>query len=255
MKFIKALLLVVLLLLGLAVVAVALFPASAAIGWLGGKLGPVQLEDVGGTVWDGHAGMARAFGEPLGRVRWSASPISVLRGAPRVDLALDGERYQGSTSAVLRGALSAELADAKFSFPAERLRPALDVPGLVPSGSVEVNLPTARIEGGYPRALRGDAVWRNAAVSGEAAAALGDLKAEFSTTADGAITGVLSDLGGPLQLEGSFRLAFTGYEAEALLRARGHNPALDKALNHVGERQPDGSAYLKITGTLLPVRR
>jgi general secretion pathway protein N len=254
MKFIKALLLVLLLLFALAAVAIALFPASTAISWMGGRLGPLQLTEVGGTVWDGHAGQATAFGEPLGRLRWTASPISVLRAAPRVQMALEGDRYNGSAQAVLRGALSADLADAKFSFPAEKLRPALDVPGLVPTGTVEVDLPNAKIDGGYPRQLQGVAVWRNAAVAGEAAAALGDIKAEFSTTVDGAITGVISDLGGPLKVEGSFRLALTGYEAEALLTPKGSNPALDKALNHIGERQPDGSAYLKITGSMLPVR-
>lgn len=254
MKFLKALLLVVLLLCALVAVAIALFPAGTALSWLGGRLGPLQLADVGGTIWDGHAGQATAFGEPLGRVRWTVSPISALRGAPRVQLQLEGDRYQGSTAAVLRGALSAELADARFSFPAEKLSPALDIPGLVPSGTVDVDLPSADIQGGYPRALRGKAVWRNAAVAGQASAALGDIQAEFSTTADGAITGVVSDLGGPLKVEGSFRLALTGFEAEALLSARGSNPSLDRALDHIGERQPDGSSYLKITGSLLPVR-
>ncbi|MCK7592784.1 type II secretion system protein N [Pseudomarimonas salicorniae] len=254
MKFIKALLLVILLLLALAALAIFLFPASTAISWMGGRLGPVQLEEVGGTIWDGHAGRATAFGEDLGRLRWTASPISALRAAPRVNLELEGERYQGSTLAVLHGALSMDLADAKFRFPAEKLRPALDVPGLVPTGTVEVDLPSANIVGGYPRSLRGEAIWRDAAVAGEAAAALGDIKAEFRTTADGAITGVISDLGGPLKVEGSFRFALTGYEAEALLTPRGSNLALDKALNHIGERQPDGSAYLTITGSMLPIR-
>ena len=254
MKFIKALLLVILLLLALAAVAIALFPASAALGWIGGRLGPLQLEDVGGTIWDGHAGRTSAFGEALGRLHWTVSPISALRAAPRVQLQLEGDRYQGSTLAVLRGALSADLADARFSFPAEKLRPALDVPDLVPSGTVSVELPTATIEGGYPRALRGEAIWRDAAVAGAAAAALGDIKAEFSSTSDGAITGVISDLGGPLQVEGSFRFALTGYEAEILLTPRGSNLALEKALNHIGQRQPDGSALLVITGSLLPIR-
>jgi general secretion pathway protein N len=254
MKFIKALLLVILLLLGLAAVALALFPASTALSWLGGRLGPVQLSEVGGSIWDGHAGQVSAFGQALGRLRWSVSPISALRGAPRVELELEGDRYQGSTVAVLRGALSAELTNARFRFPAETLRGALDVPGLVPGGTVELDLPSALIEAGYPRSLRGTAVWRDAAVAGAAAAALGDIQSEFSTTADGAISGVISDLGGPLQVEGSFRFALTGYEAEALLRPRGSQPALDRALDHIGQRQPDGSSYLKITGSMLPLR-
>lgn len=254
MKALKVVLLLLLLLLALAALALAMFPASAALRWAGGQLGPLQLGEVGGTVWEGHAGTAQAFGEPLGRLSWTVSPLSVVRGAPQLQLELQGERYQGSAGALLQGAMSAELTDVRLTLPAATLRAALDIPALVPSGRVEIELPHARIERGYPRALRGTATWREAAVSGQAAAALGDLHAEFSTTADGAISGVLSDLGGPLQLEGSFRFALTGYEAEALVRSRSADPAIDRVLDHVGQRQADGSSYLKITGSLLPIR-
>jgi general secretion pathway protein N len=254
MKLLKALLLILVVLLLAAGAALALFPAKTAIAWLGGRVGPLQLEEVGGTVWNGHAGRVLAHGQSLGRLSWTLSPRSLLGGAADLDLQLDGEAWKGRTRALVRGPLSAELSDLSLSFPAQLLGPAIDIPALVPSGRVELSLPRARIEGGYPRELKGEAIWREAAVAGEAAAALGDLKAEFSTTADGAITGILSDLGGPLSLEGSFRFALTGYEAEALLRPRFADSAIDRALNHVGQRQPDGSSYLSITGSLLPVR-
>jgi len=254
MKFIKWLLFVVLLLLVLTGALLVLFPAKTAIGWMGGRLGPLQLHEVGGTIWNGHAGRAEVRGKPIGRIGWKVSPFSVLRGAAEAELRLDGDAFRGSTWARVTGPLSAELREFVFDFPAQQMSPALDVPGLTPVGTVEVRLPRAEIVSGYPKQLNGEAVWRGAAVAGEAAAALGDLRAEFSTTADGAITGILSDLGGPLSLEGSFRIAFTGYEAEAILSARNNDPALRKALTWIGEVQPDGSSYLKITGRLLPMR-
>lgn len=254
MKLIKALLLIVVVLLLAGGALLALFPAKTAIDWMGGRMGPLELQEVGGTVWRGHADRVLAHGQTLGRLSWTLSPRSLLGGAAEVDLTLEGEAWNGSTQARVSGPLSAELSDLQMRFPAQMLAPAIDIPGLVPSGRVEVTLPRAVIVSGYPRQVQGEAIWREAAVAGEAAAALGDLKAEFSTTADGAITGILSDMGGPLALEGSFRFALTGFEVEALLSARNGDAAVDRALNHVGQRQADGSSLLTITGSLLPVR-
>ena len=254
MKLIKAILLIVVVLLVAAGALLALFPAKAAVDWMGGRVGPLELQEVGGTIWNGHANRVVAHGKTLGRLNWTLSPRGLLGGAANLNLQLDGEAWKGRTQARVSGPLSAELTDLQMSFPAQMLAPAIDIPGLVPSGRVEMSLPSAVIEGGYPRKLQGEAIWREAAVAGSAAAALGDLKAEFSSTGDGAITGILSDLGGPLALEGSFRFALTGYEAEALLSARNGDAAVDRALNHIGQRQADGSSYLTITGSLLPVR-
>lgn len=252
MKLIKALLLILILLVVAAGALLALFPARTAVDWMGGRAGPLELQDVGGTIWNGRAGRVVAHGETLGQLDWTLSPRALLGGAAELDLRLAGERWNGTTHARITGPLSAELSDLRLSFPAQVLEPALDIPGLVPVGRVELSLPHAKIESGYPRQLQGEALWREAAVAGEAAAALGDLKAEFTTTADGAITGLLSDLGGPLALDGSFRFALSGYEVEALLTPRDANGTIDRALSYIGERLPDGSSHLVITGSMLP---
>lgn len=252
MRFLRNFLLTLLVLLGLTVLVVARFPAATAIGWLGGRIGPLELERVGGTVWEGYAQQTRVLGEPVGRLRWSLGPTSVLRGAPRLDLELEGERYQGRTEAVLAGR-AIELSGTRLRLPAGTLKPALGIPGIVPDGIVELDLPVARIENGYPTAVQGRAVWREAVVSGADTVALGDIEMEFASQGGG-IAGVIKDLGGPLQVEGSFEFGLRGYEAEVLLTPRSEEPALQRVLGRIGEPQPDGGRYLHITGSLLPVR-
>ena len=77
--------LIVLLLVAL----VWFFPASKAIDWAGDRLKPLQLQDVSGSVWNGQ-GQASLNGQALGRLRWQASPLSMLGVNQRMQLQLDG---------------------------------------------------------------------------------------------------------------------------------------------------------------------
>lgn len=254
MKFLRWSLLLLLLLAALLFAVVALFPARTAVEWMAPRLGALQLNDVGGTVWNGHAGELRAHGESLGRLSWTIAPLSVLGGVLDTDLLLEGERYSGRGKAQIRGPLSASLSAMEFVLPAEKLNPALDIPGLIPIGKLQVKLSEAIIDRGFPKRVTGELIWRDAAVAGEASAAFGDLRAEFTTLKDGEISGVLSDMGGNLSLEGTFSASFSGYELEALIAARDGNPQVIKALGWIGEQQADGSSVLKVTGRFLPLQ-
>lgn len=246
-------LLLILFLLGLLLVAgmVALMPARFAVAWLGDRLGPVKLEDVSGTIWKGRAGVLALRGEGLGALDWKVHPLALLSARLDLDLDLSGGDYVGSTFASLGGG-RLRLQQAQLSMDAQKLQPALDIPSLLLRGRVEFTLAEAELVGGFPRQLRGEAYWRDAAVAGEAEALLGTLRAEFQTAADGAIIGSVQDEGGPLSLEGQFRAALTGYEADAVLMARDGNPQVIKALRYIGEVQPDGSSVLQVRGRLLP---
>jgi general secretion pathway protein N len=253
MKVIRNLLLIVLVLLLVAVALVALFPARIAWDWAGDRVGALQLDGVGGTIWRGHAQQASLHGQPLGTVGWQVNPWPLFGRRLEADLRLDGSEYQGVTALSHHRGVTV-LRDARLVLPADRLQPAVDVPALNPRGRLEIELAHAELVSGFPRRLDGRATWRDAAVDGAAVARFGDLVAEFSTGADGALNGTVSDTGGPLMLEGQFRVAFTGYEAEAVLMARDGNPQVQEALQYIGEPQPDGSSILQIRGQMLPLR-
>ncbi|MBD8525554.1 type II secretion system protein N [Pseudomarimonas arenosa] len=254
MKFIRNVLILLVVLMLVAAGVVALFPARTAVEWLSPRLGAVKLEEVTGTIWKGQAARFSVRNQHLGALGWSISPRSLLHSALIGEVRLLGDRFEGESKLHVTGPLSGEFKDLRLVFPAELLNPALDIPGLLPVGKVEVQLTDVKLVMGYPQQLDGKAIWRNAAVAGEAAASFGDLNAEFRSVPGGKINGVLGDNGGNLSLEGTFELGATGYEAEAILAARDGNPDVIKALGWIGEQQSDGSSILKVSGRLLPLR-
>src|SRR5690606_37121112 len=108
------------------------------------------------------------------------------------------------------------LTDARVRLPARALAPALDIPSLALHGDIDLSIVRAELVEGVPRQLQGQAVWRNAAVSGAAAAGFGELTVRFASQADGAIHGSISDNGGPLQADGNFVFRLSGYRAEVV---------------------------------------
>jgi len=117
-------------------------------------------------------------------------------------------------------------------------------------GDLDVTITQARLRGAWLDAANGSVHWRNAAVAGAAQAQLGDLEATFASAADGSIAGNVRDLGGPLQLSGTFKVCAGSYDAEAKLVARDANAQVTEALRYIGEPQADGSSLLKIHGQL-----
>ncbi|MEZ5484256.1 MAG: type II secretion system protein N, partial [Lysobacteraceae bacterium] len=69
----------------LLVALVWFFPASKAVDWAGERLKPLQLDGVSGSVWNGQ-GQASLNGQALGRLRWQASPLSMLGMNQRMQL-------------------------------------------------------------------------------------------------------------------------------------------------------------------------
>jgi len=253
MKFIKYFSIAVVLLVALVVGVLALMPAKFALAQLGNRIGPLTVDAVSGTIWNGRAGSSVMNGESLGALGWKVDPISLLAMRVDADLRLDGSEFQGKTFASFSGGGGLLLRDTLLTMDAQKLQPAVDIPALQLRGRVELTLEEADLVGMFPRKLKGAARWQDAAVAGEAEAVLGTLSATFQTASDGAIIGVLQDEGGPLALDGQFRAALTGYEADAVLSARDGNPQVQKALGYIGEVQPDGSSVLQIRGRLLPL--
>jgi general secretion pathway protein N len=234
-------------LMALGVVACSLLAWSPA-AWVLPRLLPeaISLQDVRGTLWRGQAGQVQWQGQPLGTLDWNAAPAALLRGEIEVTLRLDGPMR--ASGRLHQGWAGSRLEQVLLQFPAAWLDGVLATPVLQPRGHVEVALASARFERGEWRALEGQAHWRDAALTGVAAAPLGELRADFSQVAPGRIEGELHDAGGPLALEGRFEVDAAGYRAQAWLHAR--DPALIPALEWLG--QPAGAGrYLVLQGPLL----
>lgn len=222
---------------------VAWMPAALLLPWL--LPATITLHDVRGTVWRGQAGDVQWQAQSLGTLDWNAAPAALLRGEFDVRLRLAGPlRASGRLRQRLGGSRFEQVL---LALPAAWLDGILATPVLQPQGRVDVTLATAGFSGGQWHALDGHALWRDAALTGAAAAALGDLRADFRLVAPGRVEGQLRDLGGPLALDGSFALDAGGYRAQARLVAR--DPALQPALAWLG--QPSGAGrLLELQGAL-----
>lgn len=205
----------------------------------------VSLQDVRGTLWHGRAGQVRWRGHALGTLHWDAAPSALLRAEFDLRLRLAGPMR---ASARLRvGPVRRWLEQARLELPARWLDGVLATPVLQPRGQIEIQLADARFERGQWHGVAGQARWKAAALTGVAAAPLGDLLADFSQVSPGRIEGRLRDVGGPLVLTGRFGVDARGYQAEAWLAAR--DPALLPALEWLGQSTATGR-HLVLHGPL-----
>ena len=251
MKLIRNLLLLLLALALIAVLVLAFLPAKTALGFLGGRLGPVQLGEVSGTVWKGQAEPASINGQPIGTLGWRLHPLGLLAARVDADLTLTGDTYNGNGTVSVQRDRTLRVRDLHLVMPANKLQPLVDIPALVFRGDVQVDVDSAELRGGFPTQVKGRATWKNASVAGSAEAQFGDIVTDFASAPGGGIAGTVSDGGGPLQAQGSYTASLVGYDADISLRARDGNPQVLEALQYIGAPQPDGSARLVIRGRLL----
>lgn len=250
MKLLRRFLWVLLLVVVIGAVVAATFPARYAYRFVRNRLGVVQLDGISGSIWQGHAGTLWVFSQDLGALDWHTDPLALLRGTVRARLALDGAALKAS--GIVERAVNGNvyLRDATFHMPASMAAPALDIPALNLLGDIDGNIVRARLANGRIDQASGRVLWRDAAVAGAAQAQFGDIEATFASKPDGAIVGVARDHGGPLKLDGRFRVANGQFDVDATLAARDGNAQVAEALRYVGQPQADGSSHLLIRGRL-----
>lgn len=234
-----------------AILVCLVITAPAGLAWRVARphAGPLVLEGVSGSVWQGQAAMLALYNNGLGQASWHLSPWSLLAGRLDGDVKVDGAVV--GIDATLAGTPSApQVTAARADFPAQVLAPAVDLPGLSLLGDVHVELERLELRDGLPYAAAGTATWRNVGLTGLAEASLPGIKATIVSPVDGQIAVSLNDLGGPLEIDGSSRVANGAYDAEVKLKLREENPTLAQALTHIGERTPDGATLLRIHGNI-----
>ena len=254
MRFLKVLLVLVLALLIVAGVVFWTLPADVA--WRQGAkyFGPVVLSGVRGTLWDGHADGVSLFGRDLGEMDWRVAKSAVLRGRVVADVRIQGTDIDAAgivERALVEDARAGALVlrDVHFRFPASLMEPALALREITLNGAISGVVSEAALRNGFVESATGNARWSEAGVSGQAEARFADIVGEFAAAPGGGIAGHAKDDGtGNLAVDATFRAAVTGFDAEAILRARNDDPQVEETLRHVGEPQADGSSKLVVHG-------
>lgn len=253
MKVLRRVVLSLIAVVVLAAIAIATCPARFAWNFIADRAGAIKLDGLSGTIWNGRAATASLFGNALGALDWQLAPMPLLHGAALARLSLHGGEATGSGTVEHASDGTLRVIDAKIEMPANMAAPALDIPMLQLLGTLEIDIAQLRVQGAWPTAAQGEIHWRNAAVAGAAQATLGDLQAQFATAADGSIAGTAHDLGGPLQLKGTFKIDAGGYDVRANLAARDGNPQVLEALRFIGQPQGDGTTLLLIHGKFFSI--
>ena len=126
---------------------------------------------------------------------------------------------------------------------------------LKPDGSLSVNLANVQIKGKVPTTITGNITWHDAVVTLLKPMSLGGLEAKFSS-ADGTIKGVLSDDGGPLQVQGLLTLTPVGdYDLNLALSVRDPKQTdLSNALRSLGRPDNRGQYHIKRSGKITNLR-
>lgn len=252
MRLLKVLGLGLVLLALLAVLLAWTAPAELVYRWYAARLAPLTLAQLSGSLWQGSAASASAFGTALGRLDWRLDPWATLVGRARGDIVLDGEQIDARARfAALDPGLRVEGLTA--AFPARLLGPALDIPALSLLGRIEIDLAEVVLGADGPEVVTGTARWHELGVAGAAVAQLPGIEARLGTSRPGAIRIEFADLGGALEVRGATDLVDGRFLTEATLRLREPNPQLAEVLKFVGQRQPDGSSYLRVEGEMKPL--
>lgn len=242
-------------------VAVLLLAAAALLWWLPARwalpllqpsLHGLRLQQVGGTVWRGHAGQVLATnGRALGRLQWQLSHRALL-GRVELQLDLDGPQFgfHGQmqrlpagqvawTDLHVRAELSA-LADPRLRLPLGQ-----------PQGEFVLNAEHALLQGGWPLQLQAELQWRQAAMhmkNGDVA--LGNLHGTLAAQG-GVIHAQWQDDGhGPLRTTGELQLSPLGWRLTAELQPRQDDPALRRWLAALGKADAGGTVHVERRGGL-----
>jgi len=251
MKLLRRLVLLLIAIALIGGVIVFTLPAQLAYRWSAAELGPLRLQGIDGTVWDGRAAGVTAFSQPLGSLDWQVAKWPLLSRRVEAQLNLSGGQVQakGQVRREANGEIHASGVD--FSMPASMAEPAVDIPALKLHGEIVGRLEDAVVQGGWVSGARGTARWQHAGVSGQAEARFGDLLFEFASQPDGSIKGtVKDDQSSNLQVDGQFVVRAAEFDAQATLSARNEDMNMREALQFIGQPQPDGTSLLKIHGQL-----
>jgi general secretion pathway protein N len=205
------------------VFAVASLPADVVVS----RLAPygVQADGVSGTVWRGAAQVLQVRGANLGRVTWSLHPLPLFIGRLSADVRMT--RADGSVQTKLSASSGRiAFADLTASVPLTALPPNTIPGGWV--GSLGLSLDKLELAGGWPTVAVGTIQVLDVTGPANRPINMGRYKVTFpADTPSGAnaVVGALSDLGGPLQVNGTVQLkSDRTFLAEGLVAARPEAP-------------------------------
>ena len=216
----------------------------------------VACESPGGTVWSGTCGEVRVDAVTLQGLSWRLHPGALLHLRLAADLSSDDPAATGHAQVELSrgGEVSIAALAAQIALPG---RVGLVGPGT--SGTLQLDIDSARISGGHLAALQGRSVLQQLRLANPPAD-LGSFELLFAPPvaeaqlpgAAVAMLGQLRDLNGPLSVTGVLRLSPDGsYELAGSVAPKADaDPELARVLQLLGTPDAQGRRAFSIAGTM-----
>lgn len=226
-------------------------PVRWVMPWIAPRLHDVRLLQLQGSIWDGHAGQVVATdGQVLGSLHWQLSHRALL-GQYSGQLEFHGALgdFSGAVQRLPNNQLEWHDASARIDLSA---LPHESIPAFgTPRGQVQVTIPHAVLEAGWPLQLEAKVQWLQAAVRvPDGDVALGNLAAGVQSQGGVIHAQWNDDASGPLQTTGQLQLSPLGWRLEASMRPRQADPALQRWLAQWGKAEADGSVHVHSNGGL-----
>jgi len=230
---------------------VATFPAARAVALAQSQR--VDATGVSGSVWHGSAmRVALGPGTPLTGVRWDVQAWRLLTGrlAANLHFSVGGADVQGHFAGGPDGRLAIDHATVRG--PVAGLAELAPVPVLALDGQLLANIDEARIEGGWPRMVRGRFEWTDARVIAPVSLRLGTVNGRMMPGDDGAQRLELKAAGGQLAVSGEVRFLANGqYRVDLRLVPAADAPAnIADTLSLFARRSGDGAFVVRRGGRL-----
>lgn len=223
------------------------FPARVAYQWLAPA--EVKLSGIDGSIWNGNATEGLAAGAYLRDLQWKIQPAALLKGqlAFRASADPGGGPMTSDVAVALNGTLS--LSDLQGSVPLELVHPSFQNSGI--RGALALQFSQLAIRDGMPVAADGSVTVSGLLAPALSSGEIGDFRADFQTLESG-ISGVVQDLRGVLDVDGTIELlpnrsyVFLGQVAAT----PDTPPSIINQLQYLGSPNENGKRAFRFEGQL-----
>jgi general secretion pathway protein N len=223
------------------------FPARVAYNWFAPA--EVQLSGISGSIWQGSATEGIAGGAYIRNLKWKFRPLALLRG--QLAYLASASPAAGTMNAELAVSLDGTLSlfDLYGRMPLNLIHPAFQQNGI--QGDVVLQFAALKIRNGLPVEADGSVTVADFFAPVLSASRIGDFRADFQTTSEG-ISGVVQDVSGVLDVEGTIELLqnrsyiFTGQVAATAETP----PSITNQLRFLGSADERGQRPFRFEGQL-----
>ncbi len=248
-----------LILLGILTYVIAmvfLFPAAPVVEHFKPQLGPVALNGVSGSLFNGKVEQVRSTDDLLpleaSNVTWRLAPSALLKGGAGASIGFDA--YGGSGKGMVTGKRrgDVDVTDFEFDLQAKELEPLLPVPIAEFSGTLSGLIDSLKLENQLLTQFEGVINWRDAEVQRPFQASLGNLNIDIRPEGDNQHLATIDGSGGDLAIEGTVLIGLNGdFASDVLFTPAGTaSQSLLNNLRQLGPADAQGRVRLKQSGNV-----